>query len=426
MKQVNETHPFGANPPLWQATAERLSVDAPMLNTCDVAVIGGGYTGLATALFAAEAGLAVQVLEAGQIGSGASGRNVGLVNAGLWLPPREVERRLGPELGPRFVSLFADAPRQVFDLIERYQIRCEARRDGTLHAAHASSGMRDLTARHQAWRKLGAPVELLDAQDMAGATGTTAFAGGLRDMRAGTVNPMGYARGLAWAARTAGAHIAECAPVETLRRDGGGWIVSGPAGDLRATSVVLATNAFSAALRPELARCFAIIRYQQLATEPLGPQVAHVLPRGEGLWDTGLVMRSLRKDHAGRLILGTMGHLAGSADRGASAAWAQRLLRRWFPDLGPQRFEAAWDGQIAMTPDHLPRILQLDNGLYCPIGYNGRGVTTGTVFGRALADVLAGGDPAGLPLPLTAPKPVALAKIRGQVVNLAAAMSLRL
>jgi len=96
-----------------------------------------------------------------------------------------------------------------------------------------------------------------------------------------------------------------------------------------------------------------------------------------------------------------MGRLIGTAERGLSRRWAERRIARLFPELGPVRFEAAWDGEIAMTPDHLPRIYRLAEGLYTPIGYNGRGITTGTIFGAAIAGLLTGQDPEALPLPLT-------------------------
>lgn len=419
---VNEGKPDQmGNAVLWGKTAEAGRFAGGVAARCDVVVVGGGYTGLATALFAAEAGLSVQLLEAGEIGAGGSGRNVGLVNAGLWLPPAELEAAAGRA----FLDLFADAPGLVFELIEKHQIRCEATREGTLHAAHSAGGLEGLRGRHAAWAARGAPVELLGAEEMYAATGCRAFPGGLLDRRAGTVNPLGYARGLAWAATAAGAAIAEGVPVTGLRRDGAGWVVSFDGGAVQAGAVVLATNAYSAELRPEVARCFSVIHYQQLATEPLGAAAAHVLPGRQGLWDTGLVMKSLRKDAAGRLVLGTMGRLEGTAEAGASVDWARRVLRKWYPELAEVRFEAAWDGQIAMTPDHLPRILQLDEGLYCPVGYNGRGVTTGTVFGRALAGMLAeGGGP--LPMPLTGPEAVAFRGLRGKVVDWAAAVTLRL
>jgi glycine/D-amino acid oxidase-like deaminating enzyme len=91
----------------------------------------------------------------------------------------------------------------------------------------------------------------------------------------------------------------------------------------------------------------------------------------------------------------------GTCHRGVSARWAHKTLTRLFPQLGPVDFVSAWEGQIAMTADHLPKIYQLDDGLFTPIGYNGRGITTGTLFGHSMAGLLAGDDPTHLPLPLT-------------------------
>jgi glycine/D-amino acid oxidase-like deaminating enzyme len=289
----------------------------------------------------------------------------------------------------------------VFDLIEKYQMRCEAVRAGTIHAAHAPSGMRDLKARWTDWQAMGEPVELLTRDEAARMIGTDAFHGGLWDHRAGTVNPMGYCRGLARAAVAAGARIATGVRVTGLHKDEGGWRVTTERGEVQARAVVLGTNAYTDALWPGLQKSFTTIHFFQLATEPLGERVAGILPGGQGLWDTGTIMFSLRRDAQSRLIIGSMGRMIGTADQGLSRRWAARKLARMFPDLGAVTFTEAWHGQIAMTPDHLPRIHRLDDGLYTPIGYNGRGITTGTIFGQGLAGLLTGTAPEDLPLPVT-------------------------
>jgi glycine/D-amino acid oxidase-like deaminating enzyme len=389
---------------LWDEIAAEPDARArPLPETrIDLAIVGGGFTGLSTALHAAEAGLSAHVVEANRIGHGGSGRNVGLVNAGVWLPPTAVRGVLGEETGRAFLRRFGDGPRMVFDLIERHQIRCEAMREGTIHAAHAPSGMADLEGRFRDWQAMGAPVELLDRQAVTLRTGSPAFHGGLLDHRAGTVNPMGYVRGLARAAEAAGAGISTGVRALRLERDAGeGWRVETSAGPLRARAVVLGTNAYTDTLWPGLKRSYTTIHYFQFATEPLGPEAAHVLPGRQGLWDTAPVMTSVRRDAAGRLMIGSMGRLIGTVERGLSLRWAQKRIARLFPGLGPVRFEAAWDGEIAMTPEHLPRVHQLAEGLYTPIGYNGRGITTGTIFGAAIAGLLTGRDPDALPLPLT-------------------------
>lgn len=388
---------------LWDTSAEEEELADPFEgggNPVDVAIIGGGYTGLSTALHCAECGLSVHLLEAEQIGYGGSGRNVGLVNAGTWLAPERVRRQLGETYGQRFVRRFSRAPEYVFSIIEKYQIRCEATRTGTIHAAHAPVGFRNLQQRAAEWHRLGEPVEVLDRDRVASLTGTTAFFGGLLDHRAGTINPMGYCRGLARAARSAGAKISIGVHALRLDRQGEWWTVETTKGPFQARSVILGTNAYTDDLWPDLKHTYTVIHFFQFATRPLGPKANAILPGGQGLWDTAPVMFSMRRDASGRLIVGSMGTVLGNSVRGLSRRWAQKRIARLFPDLHPVEFEEAWDGRIAMTPDHLPRILELADNLYTPIGYNGRGITTGTVFGQAMADLLAGINREELPLPV--------------------------
>src|SRR6056297_1326991 len=265
---------------LWDVTAAEPDHSAPLDGdvSVDLAIVGGGFTGLSTALHAAEAGLSAHVIEAHQIGHGGSGRNVGLVNAGVWHPPAAVREMLGPVFGPRFIERFGAAPDYVFSLIERHQIRCEVTKTGTIHAAHAASGLRDLQARHAEWTRLGAPVEMLSRQDMVARAGTQAFVGGLLDQRAGTINPMGYVRGLARAALGAGAAISTGVRATGSRRDGEGWIVETDRRTLRAKYVVLGTNAYTDDPWPHIKRVFTKIHYFQLATAPLGERVRDILP----------------------------------------------------------------------------------------------------------------------------------------------------
>ena len=396
---MNRSNPIS----LWDSTAQEDEVSSPFEPDAkyDVIAIGAGFTGLSTALHCAEKGLAVQVLEAEHIGFGGSGRNVGLVNAALWLPPAKVRDRLGQKYGPRFVKRFGNGPRVVFDLIEKHQIRCEVTKTGTVHAAHAPDGFKDLQERHAEWQRLGEPVDLISAGDVEALVGSKAFYGGLLDHRAGTINPMGYCRGLARAALGAGAKISNGVRVTNLKKSGAMWRVQTNQGTVWARNVALGTNAYTDNLWPGLKNVFTMIHYLQLATTPMGPEAAHILPGRQGLWDTGKIMFNYRRDASDRLLIGTMGRIIGTKDRGVTRRWAAKQIKRVFPDLGPVEFDAAWYGQIAMTPDHLPRVHQLAEGLWTAIGYNGRGITTGTLFGQSLASVLTGEDPAKLPLPVS-------------------------
>jgi len=404
----------------WDTSAEEADVSLPLQAdiTTDVAIVGGGFTGLSTALHLAEAGIDCHVLEAQRIGHGGSGRNVGLVNAGLWLPPDEVEQRMGKDRGTHLVKTLGDAPEYVFSLIERHQIRCAVTRTGTIHAAHAPKGFDGLARRAEAWHRLGAPVDLLSREEVAEKIGSSAFFGGLLDHRAGTINPMGYVRGLARAALGAGAKISTGVRVTKLERQSDQWKLQTDRGTVTASTVVLGTNAYTDELWPGLKDTFTMIHYFQLATAPLGERAAGILREGQGLWDTATIMSSLRRDAAGRLLIGSMGRVLGG-ENGLSERWARRTLGRLFPALGEVNFEESWHGQIAMTPDHLPRVHRLADGLYTPIGYNGRGITTGTIFGKAMAELLTGGPEDALPLPMSEPKRVLSAPMTSRLYQMA-------
>ncbi len=414
---MSQTRPIS----LWDITALENDVGGPFVpdGRVDVAIVGGGFTGLSTALHCAQKGLSAHVLEAERIGYGGSGRNVGLVNASAWLPPAKIRAKLGSTYGPRFLDRFCKGPATVFDLIEKHQIRCEATRNGTVHAASSARGLRDLQSRHAEWMRMGEPVDLLDRSAVRDLIGSGAYHGGLLDHRAGTINPMGYCRGLARIAQSLGATISTNVRVTGLSRQGDKWQVDTDQGSMRAGNVVLGTNAYTDDLWPGLRKVFSTIHYLQFATTPLSAEAAHILPGRQGLWDTGPIMFNYRRDDADRLLMGTMGRVIGSKDRGLTRRWATRQIARVFPELGAVEFEDAWHGKIAMTPGHLPSVHQLAEGLWTPIGYNGRGIITGTLFGQSMADILTGADPSDLPLPVTDPKAVRLGGVRSRIYDMA-------
>ncbi len=393
------------SPGLWAETAPP-PPKAPPLDadaSADLAVVGAGYTGLAAALAAAEAGARVVVLEALQIGSGGSGRNVGLVNAGSWLMPDEFERRLARHgADAALARLLADAPAAVWALVERHGIDCEARPVGTLHCAPDAVGLSALDARARQWQARGAPVTLLDAQATRARTGTDAFRAALFDPRAGTVQPLSYARGLARAAAKAGASIHVGSPVRAAARAGDDWVLSTHGGNLRAPRVIWAGNAYGQGPAAEPTQALATLPYFNFATDPLPADLrAAILPGGEGAWDTEKILTSIRLDAAGRFIIGSVGQL-GSADLATHRAWAERRMARLYPQLAGQRLTHGWWGRIGTTPDALPRLWQPGPGAFGVLGYNGRGIAPGTVLGRLLAEAALGrGD---LP-PLPAPSP---------------------
>ncbi len=386
---------------LWEASARERFEGVPVgTGSVDLAIIGGGFTGCAAALQAARQGASVTVFEAETVGHGGSGRNVGLVNAGLWLPPDAVEGRLGQAAGARLNTALAAGPGLVFDLVRRHEIACDAVQAGTLHCAHADSALADLQERQRQQAARNAPVRLLTGPETARSIGSNAFAGALHDKRAGTVHPLSYVRGLARAASEAGARIHERSPVRRLRHEGGSWQIETDDGALRARRVLVATNAYHREVAGLAMPKLAGVHYFQIATVPLPEHLRDtILPGGEGCWDTGLVMSSFRLDAKGRFIYGGMGNTDWP---GASVhlAWARRSIARRFPQLGDMPWVHAWCGRIAMSRDYIPKAVAIGPGAMAIFGYSGRGIAPGTVLGRDAAKALLADDPDRLSLPL--------------------------
>lgn len=387
---------------LWRTTAQHQAPERSLdrTHTCGVAIIGGGFTGLSAALHLAQAGVDVCLLESHSIGQGGSGRNVGLVNAGLWKPPEAVNKTLGPAAGEHLTRQLSEGPKLVFELIEQHQITCEAIQKGTLHCAHDAHGWRDLQNRHRQQVARGAPVELLSAQQASERTGSHRFHGALRDTRAGTIQPLSFAKGLAAAASAAGAQIYEHSPVHTVRFDGNQWQLETASGQITAERLIQATNAYDTTGLPPNA--YVPVHYFQCATKPLPAELREtILPGGEGCWDTAQVMSSFRLDLAGRMVIGAIGSLEGFG-AGIHRRWARRKMAQLYPQLAGNDFQYSWCGRIAMTADYLPKVVDIGTKAISIYGYSGRGIGPGTLFGKCTVDWVAGRNPAAFPVAITA------------------------
>jgi glycine/D-amino acid oxidase-like deaminating enzyme len=391
---------------LWERSAPPPPAAGPLGDdvTADVVVVGAGFTGLSAALHLAQGGASVAVVEAVDIGYGGSGRNVGLVNAGMWVMPDDLPRALGPVYGQRLLELLGDAPKLVFDLVEKHAIPCEIERAGTLHCAVGVKGLAEISERAKQWADRGAPVRLLDAAETAQKIGTRAYAGSLLDLRAGTIQPLAYVRGLAKAANEAGARIFIQSLVQSAERSGTDWTVRTEKGSVRAKWIVVASNAYTKTLWPELRDELVHLPYFNMATKPLGDNVRRsILPERQGAWDTREVLSSFRFDRSGRLVFGSVGALRGTG-RPIHRQWGRRALRKIFPQIDEVEFDFEWYGHIGMTDNSLPKFHRLGPNVVSFSGYNGRGIAPGSVFGRILADLILGRiSDADLPLPVTEP-----------------------
>lgn len=382
---------------LWERTAppppatETLAGDI----VADVAIVGAGYTGLSTALHLAERGIGVVVLEAVEIGFGAAGRSSGLVNAGLWVMPAALKETLGPVYGGRLLDLLRDSPRTVFDIVDKHDIACELKRVGTIHCGAGEKGVAEINERARQWQALGAPVRVLSAEETRAKTGTSAYPAGLLDLRAGTIQPLAYVRGLGRAAINTGARVFTGSPVERIAREGGTWHLTAPGGSVRAKWALLSTDTYTSRIMPELRGEQVVLPFFHVATAPLSDNVRRtILPEGQGAWDTRTVLSCFRTDDAGRLIVGSVGALRGTGV-GIHRAWALRHIKALFPQLPDVELEHEWYGRIGMTGDHLPRLHAPAENMIALAGFNGRGIAPGTVFGRELARHIAGEVPLG-------------------------------
>lgn len=389
---------------LWEMTAPQAPVTPELTGAAkaDVVVVGAGYTGLSAALHLAEAGKRVVLIEAIEVGYGGAGRNVGLINGGMWTMPQELPDVLGPIYGERLLNLLSDAPLYVRALIQKHGIECELETNGTLHLAVGDAGLKEIEERQRQWSARGAPVKVLSAEETAKRVGSTAYAGSLHDPRAGTLQPLAYARGLAKIAMEAGVSIHTKSPATGLAYENNQWTVKTNRGSVTAPWLIFSTDAYSTGPFEKIRKEQVYLPYFNFATKPLTPaQLETVLPGREGCWDTKEILSSFRMDKAGRLVFGSVGALRNTG-HAIHRDWSKRALRRLFPQLGNTEFEAEWFGWIGMSEDALPRFHKFGPQAVGFSAYNGRGIAPGTIFGKTLAEhVLGQIAEADLPLPLT-------------------------
>lgn len=374
----------------------------------DVAVVGGGYTGLSAALHLAEAGVRVRLLESVEPGWGASGRNGGQVNPGLHYDPDVLESLYGPDLGPRVVRTVAEAPDLVFSLIAKHGMDCESVREGWIQAARSSVGLAALERRVAAWSKYGAAVSLLGRESVSSLIGTEAYIGGALDRRSGMLQPLSYARGLAAAARRQGVIIHSQSEASELVSANGRWLIRTPRGSVEAESVILATNAHTDYLWPGLKQSVMPVFSYQVATAPLSDKARRtILPGQQTVAEARRVLYYFRVDASGRLVFGGRGPFRDDPRR-ADIRLLSEAIQRTFPQIENLRIEFFWTGRVAMTRDHLPHLHELAPGLHAGLGYNGRGVAMATAMGRLLALRVLGKGQGEIDFPISKMLPVPL------------------
>lgn len=403
------------NAPLWEAAAGAAPVSQPLDDSehVDLVVVGAGIMGLSTALHAARRGLSVRIVEAQEIGQGASGLNGGQVIPGLKYDPDWLIEHFGDQRGERLIAFAAGTADSVFDLITKERLNVPHMRSGWIQAAHTDTALRAAEKRAQQWSARGVNASILSPGETAARTGARGYVGGWFDRRAGVIDPLAYTLELARIAAAAGARIATNERVTRLTRHAGAWRVETARGkSLVAKAVVAATNAYSDGLIPGLARTIVPLHSFQIATAPLPPSLGSgILPGGQAVSDSRRILIYFRKSPDGRLMLGGRGRM--SLPRSA-ADWLhlERAMTRLFPALEGVAIERRWFGRVAMTPDHLPHLHEPEDGLMAAVGCQGRGVGLMTSLGARIADYAATRDPAALPFPVSPIRPIPFHRFR--------------
>lgn len=388
----------------------------------EVIVIGGGFSGLSTALHLAKRGRQVLLLEAMAVGWGASGRNNGQVIPTMSAAePDQFVERFG-ETGERMARLIGQSAEYLFRLVEAEGIDCEAEQTGWFQPAHSPGRIKLSEKRVEAWRRYGSPAELLDREAARKLLGSDFWYGGMLNPTGGHINPLALARGLAAACERYGVTLHETSPVTGYAREGDGWRVRTPKGSVRARAVVLATNAYTDAINERLetriSRQIVPILSWQMASEPLGDNIrATVVPGRQAVSDTRADLRFFRYDARNRFITG--GSVLGSHNAEARViARTTENITQAFPQLKGIRFTHVWSGRIGITQDRFPHFHRLGPDFWSWTGCNGRGVALSVALGRELAAAVDGVSPKELALPLTEPEPIPFHPIAKRIAPL--------
>lgn len=366
------------------------SLDGP--TDTRVCVIGGGFAGLNTALGLVERGVRdVVVVEAREVGHGASGRNGGFVFGGFSLGETALRERLGSERARDLYTGTLQAVDLIRGRIRRYGIDCDPVDDGVVWANWFRDPEVLLARQRLLSEQYGAEWEWLPREQLRRMIHSDRYGDGLLERRAFHFHPLKYATGLAGAAAGAGVTLHERTPAVALEKRGQRWRVATPGGEILADQVVLACGGYLAGLRSRVDAGVMPIATYVMTTEPLGARMGEVMSTGAAVYDSRFAFDYYRPLPDTRLLWG--GRIS-VRDRSPSAV--ERVLYRdmlkVFPQLEGVRIEHAWSGLMSYARHQMPQVDRIEPGLWLAQAFGGHGVAPTTFAGELLAAAIADGD----------------------------------
>ncbi|HBS24606.1 MULTISPECIES: FAD-binding oxidoreductase [Thalassospira] len=358
---------------------------------CDVVVVGGGFTGLSSALHLAERGYSVVLLEAHRVGWGASGRNGGQVGSGQRREQDDLEKMVGRDDARKLWDIAEQSKDIVKSLISKHDIKCDWK-PGILHADHRErfvAGTHEYTEKLRTEYGYGA-IRAVGRDEIRDMLGSDFYHGGSLDMEAGHLHPLNFALGLADAARAAGARIFENATVtgyENVEK-----VVVTTAGGHRVTAdmMVLGCNGYLDGLEDRVARRVMPINNFVIATEPLGDDLARELIRDDvAVADSKFVINYYRLSADKRMLFGGGETYSYHFPKDIKSFVAPYMLEV-YPQLKDVKIDYGWGGTLAITMNRMPFFRKVEDRVYTATGYSGHGVAMATLAGQIMADAISG------------------------------------
>ena len=376
----------------WQSSAEfpALETGRTLPTQIDIAVMGGGYTGLAAARELAMQGARVAVFEARTFGWGASSRNGGQVLTGTKLAAGALLKKYGKDVAQQLWRNSLECIAYIEALVKEEQIDCEFTRCGHLELAYKPSHFKAYEADAELLsREFNHPVRIVQKKDLREEVGSDAYHGGLVDEASAGVHPAKYVAGLMRAALKHGAQLFDHAPVSQVIPQGdGSFAVRIGKHKLRAREVIVATNGYTGRATPDLQRKIVPIGSYIVATEPLAHDIVDALiPKRRMIYDSKNFLYYWRLSSDNRLIFGGRASFVPETPNTIreSAQVLRKSMIEVYPQLAHTQIDYAWGGTLGFTFDLLPHAGQTAQGVHYALGCGGHGVAMLSYLGACLA-----------------------------------------